>query len=126
MCAQLNREGYVDACTIENSNAFLYGAKCVIKSVQPNSKEPFERYHISSIEDGNGMKIKHLIAKSPSVGNDHDLDEIQMSGPDTTLRFVQVFIEDEILIRLYEIGNGNTPLLQGGIKSLDDYTPSAN
>lgn len=38
LCAQLNSEGYVDACITADSDAFLYGAKCVIKCVQPNSK----------------------------------------------------------------------------------------
>lgn len=38
LCAQLNNEGYVDACITADSDAFLYGAKCVIKCVQPNSK----------------------------------------------------------------------------------------
>lgn len=38
LCAQLNREGYVDACVTSDSDAFLYGAHCVIKRIQPNSK----------------------------------------------------------------------------------------
>ncbi|KAG6725273.1 hypothetical protein I3843_02G018600 [Carya illinoinensis] len=126
LCAQLNSEGYVDACITADSDAFLYGAKCVIKCVQPNSKEPFECYHISDIEAGTGLKRKHLIAISLLVGNDHDLDGVQGIGLDTALRFVQAFAEDEILNRLYEIGNGDTPLFQGGIKSIDDHTPSSD
>lgn len=38
LCAQLNRGGYVEACITADSDAFLYGAKCVIKCVHPNSK----------------------------------------------------------------------------------------
>lgn len=34
--------------------------------------------------------------------------------------------EDDISCRLYEIGNGDTPLFQGGIKSIDDHTPSSD
>lgn len=38
LCAQLDSEGYVDACVTADSDAFLFGAKCVIKFVRPNSK----------------------------------------------------------------------------------------
>lgn len=38
LCAQLNREGLVDACITADSDAFLYGAQCVVKRIQPNSK----------------------------------------------------------------------------------------
>ncbi|GAA0143341.1 exodeoxyribonuclease [Lithospermum erythrorhizon] len=38
LCAQLNREGHVDACITADSDAFLYGAKCVVKRLTPNSK----------------------------------------------------------------------------------------
>jgi flap endonuclease GEN len=38
LCAQLNNEGYVDACITADSDAFLFGAKCVIKCIRPNSK----------------------------------------------------------------------------------------
>lgn len=38
LCAQLNREGHVDACITADSDAFLYGARCVVKRIQPNSK----------------------------------------------------------------------------------------
>lgn len=32
LCAELNRKGLVDACITADSDAFLFGAKCVIKS----------------------------------------------------------------------------------------------
>lgn len=38
LCAQLDREGRVDACITSDSDAFLYGAKCVIKCIRPNNK----------------------------------------------------------------------------------------
>lgn len=38
LCAQLNREGVVDACITADSDAFLFGAKRVIKCFRPNSK----------------------------------------------------------------------------------------
>lgn len=38
LCAQLNSEGHVDACITADSDAFLFGAKCIIKRFCPNSK----------------------------------------------------------------------------------------
>lgn len=38
LCAQLNKEGHVDACITADSDAFLFGANCVIKSLKPNTK----------------------------------------------------------------------------------------
>ena len=38
LCAQLNSEGHVDACITADSDAFLFGAKCIIKCFCPNSK----------------------------------------------------------------------------------------
>lgn len=59
-------------------------------------QEPFECYHISSIEAGIGLKRKHLIAISLLVGNDHDLDGVQgIIRLDIALRLVQAFTEDE-------------------------------
>ncbi|KAI3444622.1 hypothetical protein Pfo_001287 [Paulownia fortunei] len=114
-CAQLNREGHVDACITADSDAFLYGAQCVIKRIQPNSKEPFECYHISDIEAGLGLKRKHLIAVSLLVGNDHDLNGIMGIGLDTAVRFVKSFSEDEILNRLHELARGDPLVIQGNI-----------
>ncbi|CAI0425225.1 unnamed protein product, partial [Linum tenue] len=44
LCAQLNREGHVDACITADSDAFLFGAQCVIKSIKPNSKVSFSNF----------------------------------------------------------------------------------
>ncbi|GLT59554.1 hypothetical protein SLA2020_323660 [Shorea laevis] len=119
LCAQLNRDGHVDACITADSDTFLFGAKCVIKCIRPNSKGPFECYHMSDIEAGLGLKRKHLIAISLLVGNDHDLNGVQGIGLETALRFVKRFSEDEILNKLHNIGNGDNPLFQCGIKSKD-------
>ncbi|CBI38844.3 flap endonuclease GEN-like 1 [Vitis vinifera] len=122
LCAQLNSEGHVDACITADSDAFLFGAKCVIKCLRPNCKEPLECYHMSDIESGLGLKRKHLIAISLLVGNDYDLNGVQGIGLDTAVRFVQGFSEDEILNRLQEKGNGAT-VFDGAVKSMDDSIP---
>ncbi|KAL1217119.1 Flap endonuclease GEN-like 1 [Cardamine amara subsp. amara] len=120
LCAQLNSEGYVDACITPDSDAFLFGAKCVIKGIKPNSREPFECYHMSDIEAGLGLKRKHLIAISLLVGNDYDSGGVLGIGVDKALRIVREFSEDEILERLQDIGKGWKPAVLGGIKSVDD------
>ncbi|KAG5008334.1 hypothetical protein JHK85_026876 [Glycine max] len=99
LCAQLNSEGHVDACITADSDAFLFGAKCIIKCFCPNSKEPFECYNMSDIEAGLGLKRKHLIAISLLVGDDHDINGVRGIGLDTALHFVKAFSEDDILNR---------------------------
>lgn len=46
LCAQLNKEGHVDACITADSDAFLFGAKCVVKCLRSNSK--VSRFSLSS------------------------------------------------------------------------------
>ncbi|KAL1360343.1 hypothetical protein HN51_005709 [Arachis hypogaea] len=119
LCAQLNCEGHVDACITVDSDAFLFGAKCIVKCFRPNSKEPFESYNMSDIEAGLGLKRKHLIALALLVGNDHDMNGVRGIGLDTALQFVRAFSEDDILNRLHEIGKGNTSQVPISIKSGD-------
>ncbi|AAF76467.1 Contains similarity to excision repair protein ERCC5 from Homo sapiens gi/1082359 and contains XPG N-terminal PF/00752 and XPG I-region PF/00867 domains [Arabidopsis thaliana] len=120
LCAQLNSQGFVDACITPDSDAFLFGAMCVIKDIKPNSREPFECYHMSHIESGLGLKRKHLIAISLLVGNDYDSGGVLGIGVDKALRIVREFSEDQVLERLQDIGNGLQPAVPGGIKSGDD------
>ncbi|KAK6920208.1 XPG-I domain [Dillenia turbinata] len=126
LCAQLNRDGFVDACVTADSDAFLYGAKCVVKSIKPNSKEPVECYDISDIEKGLGIKREHFIAISLLVGNDHNLNGVQGIGPDTAVRFVKTFEADEILSRLREIGSGRSEQLLSVKMSGDNFISSLN
>ncbi|XP_057780679.1 flap endonuclease GEN-like 1 [Salvia miltiorrhiza] len=124
LCAQLNREGLVDACITADSDAFLYGAQCVVKRIQPNSKEPFECYNISDIETGLGLRRNHLIAVSLMVGSDHDLNGIIGIGLETAVRFVKIFSEDDILNRLHDVARGE-PLVIEGHNSAEDVSASS-
>ncbi|XP_061339946.1 flap endonuclease GEN-like 1 [Gastrolobium bilobum] len=126
LCAQLNSEGHVDACITADSDAFLFGAKCIIKCFHTNSKEPFECYDMSDIEAGLELKRKHFIAISLLVGNDHDMNGVQGIGLDTALKFVQAFSEDDILNRLREIGKGNVSQVPFSIKSDDNMDTDGN
>ncbi|XP_078446083.1 5'-3' exonuclease family protein [Wolffia australiana] len=104
LCAQLNADGDVDFCITADSDAFLFGAKSVIKSMNSNSKEPFECYNLSDIESMLGLKRQHLIAISLLVGNDYDLQGVPGIGIDSAFRLVRQFPGDEILQRLGEMG----------------------
>ncbi|KAL9676380.1 hypothetical protein QQ045_004594 [Rhodiola kirilowii] len=105
LCAQLNREGHVDACITSDSDAFLYGASCVIKSIKPNLKEPFECYHMPTIQLGLGLHRKHLIAISLLVGSDHDLAGVQGIGLDTAVPFVQAMDDEDVFDRLRKLSS---------------------
>ncbi|XP_024031840.1 flap endonuclease GEN-like 1 [Morus notabilis] len=124
LCSQLDREGHVDACITSDSDAFLFGATCVIKGFRSNSKEPFECYCMSDIEAGLGLKREQLIAISLLVGNDHDISGVQGIGLETALRFVQTLGEDEILTKLRGIGNKSISAFQCYTKFVDDLVPS--
>lgn len=54
---------------------------------------------MSDIEDGLGLKRKHLIAMSLLVGNDFDSGGVLGIGVEKALRIVRAFSEDEILKR---------------------------
>ncbi|KAI7737890.1 hypothetical protein M8C21_032154 [Ambrosia artemisiifolia] len=109
LCAQLNKQGRVDACITSDSDAFLFGATCIIKHLIPNSQEPFEFYLMSDIEAGLGLKRNHLIAIALLVGNDFHLKGVQGIGLQTALAFVKSFHQHEVLHRLCQLGGGNTP-----------------
>ncbi|CAN6481160.1 unnamed protein product [Victoria cruziana] len=125
LCAQLNRDGHVDACITADSDAFLFGAKCVVKDLKPDHNGSFiECYHMSDIESQLGLRRKHLIAIALLVGNDYDLKGIQGIGFSNAVRFVQLFHEDDILDRLHEVGKKDPKLFFHGLKSPD--TDAAN
>ncbi|CAD6224190.1 unnamed protein product [Miscanthus lutarioriparius] len=126
LCAQLNNEGHVDACITADSDAFLFGAKTVVKVLRSNCKEPFECYHIADIESGLGLKRKQMVAMALLIGSDHDLHGVPGFGLETALRFVQLFDEDEILDKLHEIGRGVYPFLEGFDNAHIDDLPSSS
>ncbi|KAM0878938.1 hypothetical protein ACQ4PT_034574 [Festuca glaucescens] len=117
LCAQLNNEGEVAACITSDSDAFLFGAKTVIKVLRSNCKEPFECYNIADIESGIGLKRKQMVAMTLLIGCDHDLQGVPGFGVETALRFVQLFDEDHILDKLHEIGRGIYPFAEGDDKT---------
>ncbi|XP_057855398.2 flap endonuclease GEN-like 1 isoform X2 [Cryptomeria japonica] len=111
LCAQLDREGRVDACLTADSDAFLHGAKCVIKCLRVDCKEPIiECYRASDIDTCLRLKRKHLIALALLVGCDYNSHGVPGIGLNTAVRITHLFQEEEILDKLCEIGKGNTLL----------------
>lgn len=112
LCAQMNREGWVDACITVDSDAFLHGAKCIIKCLQADCKEPIiECYRASDIDTSLGLKRKHLIALALLVGCDYNAHGVPGIGLSTAVSIVRLFKEDEILDKLRDLGKGNASLL---------------
>uniref|UniRef100_A0ACD5XNN9 Uncharacterized protein n=1 Tax=Avena sativa TaxID=4498 RepID=A0ACD5XNN9_AVESA len=126
LCAQLNNEGQVDACITSDSDAFLFGAKTVIKVLRSNCKEPVECYNVGDIESGIGLKRKQMVAMALLIGCDHDLQGVPGFGVETALRFVRLFDEDHILDKLHEIGRGIYPSAEGDDKTHVDDLPSTS
>lgn len=62
-------------------------------------QEPFECYHMPTIQSGLGLRRKHLIAISLLVGCDHDLAGVEGIGLDKAVRFVQDIDEDVVFDR---------------------------
>ncbi|KAK3172148.1 hypothetical protein Dsin_032954 [Dipteronia sinensis] len=69
LCAQRNSEGHVDAWNMADSDTFLFGAKCLIKSDSPNSKAVSRlngdhQYIWKKMEIGSIVKAMHEITFS--------------------------------------------------------------
>jgi flap endonuclease GEN len=124
LCAQINREGWVDACITVDSDAFLHGAKCIIKCLQADCKEPIiECYRASDIDTSLGLKRKHLIALALLVGCDYNARGVPGIGLNTAVSIVRLFKEDEILNKLRDLGKGNASSLSEMDTSVLNYEP---
>lgn len=122
LCAQINREGWVDACITVDSDAFLHGAKCIIKCLQADCKEPIiECYRASDIDMILGLKRKHLIALALLVGCDYNARGVPGIGLNTAVSIVRLFKEDEILNKLRDLGKGNASSLSETDTSVLNY-----
>jgi flap endonuclease GEN len=100
LCAELDREGWVDACVTPDSDAFLHGAKCIIKYLQLDPRDPLvETYTSMDIETMLGLQQKHMVALALLIGCDYDLKGVEGIGCSHAMRFVRSFPEAEILDR---------------------------
>eukprot|EP01018_Ginkgo_biloba_P022835 Gb_26791 [translate_table: standard] len=103
------REGLVDTCITNDSDAFLHGVECLIKCLQEDCKEPIvECYRTSDLDTILRLKRKYLIALVLLVGCDYNTHGVLGIGLNNVVRIVP---EDEILSQLRELGEGNASLL---------------
>ncbi|XP_024529031.1 flap endonuclease GEN-like 1 isoform X1 [Selaginella moellendorffii] len=110
LCAELERNGVVDACVTPDSDAFLHGASCVIQTLQADIKKPLvESYLASDIRLALQLEREHLIALALLVGCDYNLRGIPGVGYSNAMRLVQHFSKDEILDNLRKWGRREYP-----------------
>ncbi|KAK4530901.1 hypothetical protein CCYA_CCYA06G1758 [Cyanidiococcus yangmingshanensis] len=69
-CAFLNRTGVVDAVVTEDSDAFLFGARCVYRHIFEDSKY-LEAYEMEKIERNMGLTRDKLICLGLLLGSDY-------------------------------------------------------
>ncbi|CAM6082596.1 unnamed protein product [Calypogeia fissa] len=109
LCAELDRKDLVDFCVTPDSDAFVHGAKRVIKNLQADPKDPLvELYQATDIKERLHLHQRHLLALALLVGCDYT-EGIPGVGLQSALRLVQCFSEDEILDRLRAWGKGELP-----------------
>uniref|UniRef100_A0A1D1Y663 Flap endonuclease GEN-like 1 n=1 Tax=Anthurium amnicola TaxID=1678845 RepID=A0A1D1Y663_9ARAE len=68
LCAQLNIEGQVDACITADSDAFLFGAKCVIKCLHSNSK--VDKHKLQKKQENWRVRVCQKISTEQNFPND--------------------------------------------------------
>eukprot|EP00249_Psilotum_nudum_P036985 c920_g1_i1 orf=520-2589(-) len=107
LCAELNRQGFVDACVTPDGDAFLYGAKCVIKQLQADFRDPLvETYSAADIESVLGLHREHLIALALLAGCDYNMQGVTGIGCNNAMRLVCTIPKQDILDRLRAWGEG--------------------
>uniref|UniRef100_A0A7I4ACV3 Flap endonuclease GEN-like 1 n=1 Tax=Physcomitrium patens TaxID=3218 RepID=A0A7I4ACV3_PHYPA len=111
LCAELDRDGLVDACVTADSDAFLHGARCVIKVLQMDSKVPIiETYDAEDIKTILGLDREHMIALALLMGCDYNKKGVVGIGCNRAIRLVRSVSSNKVFDRLKEWGGGeHTP-----------------
>lgn len=94
-CAFLNLIGRCDAVITEDSDVFLYGAKCVYKnfSMDKKSQDTIEEYRMDRIEKELGYSREMLILLALLLGCDYDQKGIPGVGKELACKFLNELIE---------------------------------
>ncbi|KAJ7295818.1 hypothetical protein O6H91_Y162300 [Diphasiastrum complanatum] len=110
LCAELDRKDIVDACVTPDSDAFLHGARHVIKYLQADFREPLvECYRAEDIKSSLGLGRKHLLALALLVGCDYDMQGVPGVGCRSAIRLIRSFSEEAILDELRAWAAGRLP-----------------
>ncbi|MCO5559023.1 hypothetical protein L7F22_012615 [Adiantum nelumboides] len=107
LCAELQRQGLVNACLTPDSDALLYGAEHVIKIFQVDSKDPYvDSYMMKDIESLLGLHREHLVALALLAGCDYNVSGVSGIGCQNAVRLIKSVPKDQILCRLQDWGAG--------------------
>jgi DNA excision repair protein ERCC-5 len=91
-CAFLNQAGIVDAVVTEDSDAFLFGARCVYRHIFEDTKY-VEEYQMDKIERNMGLTRDKLICLSLLLGSDYS-DGIYGVGIVNATEIVEAFCRE--------------------------------
>lgn len=101
LCAELDRQGLVNACVTPDSDAFLYGAKHVIKNLQTDFRDPLvESYSMADVESTLGLHREHLVALALLAGCDYDAHGVPGVGCHNAIRLIKMVPKHDIFNRL--------------------------
>ncbi|KAJ7603607.1 PIN domain-like protein, partial [Mycena polygramma] len=70
--AKLNALGYIDGIITEDSDAFVFGAQCVIRTTGPTVNHPCQIYTTESIEHTVGLSADGLLLFALLCGGDYN------------------------------------------------------
>ncbi|KAH7301809.1 hypothetical protein KP509_23G044300 [Ceratopteris richardii] len=127
LCAELQKQGLVDACVTPDSDAFLYGAEHVIKIFQVDLKDPHvESYMMKDIESFLGLHREHLVALALLAGCDYNVSGVPGIGCHSAVRLIKVVPKDEVLGRLEDWGAGRFAIGSENGSITADFTISGH
>lgn len=98
-CAFLNRSKLVDGCMTEDSDAFLYGATVVYRSIEIGDKDPHViAYRMEDIESKLGLTRQRLIALALLTGCDY-YPGVYGVGKETAIKLLAKLGDIDVLDR---------------------------
>jgi len=94
-CAFLNLIGRCDGVITDDSDVFLYGAKCVYKNfcMDKKSEIKIEKYSMEKIENDLGYTREHLIVLGLILGCDYDSNGVPGVGVANATKFLSELAE---------------------------------
>eukprot|EP00899_Mesostigma_viride_P006141 jgi/Mesvir1/15528/Mv03179-RA.1 len=123
LCAELNKQGLVDAVVSPDSDTLVHGARTVIKELTMNNNKDasLELYRASTLE-ANHLHQEHLVALALCLGCDYDKAGLPHVGATNARRLVAPFNCHQVLPRLREMSRGILPDLNAHpAMSLGEY-----
>jgi 5'-3' exonuclease len=94
-CAYLNLIGRCDGVITDDSDVFLYGARCVYKNFCMDKKSDIkiEKYSMDRIENDLGYTREHLLVLGLILGCDYDARGVPGVGKENATKFLSELAE---------------------------------